>query len=222
MRAKAVVRALWLSISFTRHSDAYVAVGQCGEEDCPVPTKADTFIQTRGPVSQQDKPRQTHVEEEDEGVMQLAGAATALASTGDGKLMGNFEVKSGSCTADSNTGCVSSPNYPGKYGTNQACTISVSAGVKLSVEAFETEKGYDKLYVNDQEYTGGNGPVDVQPTKEIKWTSDYSVEKTGWKLCGPVSPPQDPPPGPPGPTGAKGHKGDPGIRGQPGPPGPPR
>merc|ERR1712008_62567 len=64
MSMRAVMQALWILIWFTEHGDAFAAFEKCGEEDCPAPTKAEMFIQMHGPVSQQNKPRQTHANEE--------------------------------------------------------------------------------------------------------------------------------------------------------------
>merc|ERR1712188_323649 len=57
----------------------------------------------------------------------------------------------------------------------------------IAVEAFHTEANYDLLVVNGVSYSGNlgreGGPHGVIPSGAIQWSSDYSIVKTGWKLC---------------------------------------
>merc|ERR1740121_2469451 len=60
----------------------------------------------------------------------------------------SWTVVSGDCMQEGD--CISSPSYPATYSDNQQCSISVPAGstASITVEAFSTEGGYDKLNVN--------------------------------------------------------------------------
>merc|ERR1712159_161281 len=71
------------------------------------------------------------------------------------------------------------------YGANEDCTITVkeSVAVPIVVESFRTENRYDKLSVNGVEYSGSRGPDGIIPNGLITWSSDYSVQTDGWKLC---------------------------------------
>jgi hypothetical protein len=72
------------------------------------------------------------------------------------------------------------------YGNSQSCVISVLGNVgAITVEAFSTESGYDKLTVNGMAYSGSAGPQGVTPTPSVNitWLSDGSVTKAGWKIC---------------------------------------
>jgi hypothetical protein len=91
----------------------------------------------------------------------------------------------GPCTVDKNGDeeCVSSPNYPSSYPSKTQCKITVPSGTALSAAKFDTEAGYDKLKVNGRSYSGRIGPSNVKVTAEISWTSDYMLNKKGWKLC---------------------------------------
>ena len=97
-----------------------------------------------------------------------------------------FVVASGACTVASTATCFRSPNYPSAYGNSQACTITVNEAVLLSVTAFTTESCCDKLTVNGVQYSGTNGPggVQVAAGSTITWTSDSSVTRTGFQICG--------------------------------------
>ncbi|CAK0788570.1 unnamed protein product [Prorocentrum cordatum] len=83
--------------------------------------------------------------------------------------------------------CVQSPNYPGRYGGQQSCEISVNPWAQESVSAirFRSERNYDVLTVNGKRYSGhfSRGPQDVVATGAILWSSDDGVESTGWKIC---------------------------------------
>jgi len=119
---------------------------------------------------------------------------------------GTWAVDSGACTQDGP--CISSPNFPNNYANDQSCLISVGEGMgPISVEAFRTESGYDKLTINGEKYHGQRSPDGVTPTSDIEWYSDYSVTQSGWKICsGSAAPSPSPSPNPiPAPTcGAKG------------------
>jgi len=96
-----------------------------------------------------------------------------------------WKVTVGQCQLD-DSGCVSSPNYPGKYGKNDNCVISVDSekATPIKVDSFLTESKWDKLEVNGKFYHGtGTGLEGVLPVGHMTWASDGSVEKSGWRLC---------------------------------------
>jgi len=78
-----------------------------------------------------------------------------------------------------------SPNYPEDYGNSQACVISGSGGLVL--EEFQTESGWDKLFVNGVAYSGSKDSAsDIDEaimTENIEWSADSSVTASGWKIC---------------------------------------
>jgi len=98
---------------------------------------------------------------------------------------GTVQITSGPCKASGD--CVMSPNYPGLYSDRQDCSFTMSKRA-ISVEKFNTEKNWDKLYVNGVAYSGSNGPESVVPTRTITWNSDGSVVRPGWKICTPFQP----------------------------------
>jgi len=94
---------------------------------------------------------------------------------------GTWEIASGTgCTQTGN--CIQSTNHPGSYGNNEACTIS-AWDVAITVDAFNTESGYDFLRMGGSSYSGTSGPPSGTYSGTISWSSDYSVVNSGWKLC---------------------------------------
>ena len=97
-------------------------------------------------------------------------------------------MTSGACTVASDATCFHSPNYPSNYDNNQQCTITVAAHeeVTLSVTAFTTELGYDYLTVNGFRYSDTSGPegVHVAAGSTIDFSSDHSVIRSGFEICG--------------------------------------
>mmetsp|Transcript_81137 Transcript_81137/g.156732 ORF Transcript_81137/g.156732 Transcript_81137/m.156732 type:complete len:463 (+) Transcript_81137:2-1390(+) len=92
-------------------------------------------------------------------------------------------VMHGNCSV--NVSCAWSPNHPQNYNNSQTCVlaVNVTAAAPLNVLHFQTERGYDKLTVNGREYHGSWGPHAVTPRGNILWSSDYSVTRSGWKMC---------------------------------------
>jgi len=88
--------------------------------------------------------------------------------------------------------CVTSPGYPGDYGVNEYCSMSLTSNISkyLDVEDFETESGADTLVCTEENYEASG---DFEAAKEklqglrivgaITWSSDHSVSKQGWKIC---------------------------------------
>merc|ERR1719464_710719 len=93
-----------------------------------------------------------------------------------------FAVISGGCSASGL--CVQSPNYPSTYRNNEECNIAVqdSLAAPLNITSFNTE-GADKLTVNGVKYSGTTGPIGIVPAGMVKWSTDSSVVKTGWRMC---------------------------------------
>ncbi|CAK0883555.1 unnamed protein product [Prorocentrum cordatum] len=108
---------------------------------------------------------------------------------------------SGPCTLDGS--CVQSANYPQPYGNDQKCTVTIDASnaAPIVVESFDVESYFDYLVVDGgATYTGSSGPSAVTPTSSILWSSDFSVTRSGWKFCMPVSTPAPPPTAAPTPA----------------------
>merc|ERR1712232_1531416 len=124
------------------------------------------------------------------------GSPDYLLFTGDGPQMTTttttlpdfgglpWVLAEGPCTIDASA-CVTSPNFPEVYGHNENCIILVNdtALKSIVVHQFRTERGYDVLTVNDQGYSGGDGPDGVMPRGRIVWKTDGSVSQAGWRLC---------------------------------------
>ena len=89
--------------------------------------------------------------------------------------------------------CVSSPNFPQKYGTHEFCVLHVNESGILHIESFDTEST-DYLTVGDFKFSGniGNGTFLVNPDTTIEWTSDYGPSGKGWLAC--LEPPTPAPP----------------------------
>ena len=84
-----------------------------------------------------------------------------------------------------------SPDFPSEYPASDACTIAISSNWtgSINVIAFDTESGFDFLYVNGLAYSGSQevaqlaGLQELAPAGNITWTADEIVEGQGWKLC---------------------------------------
>lgn len=74
------------------------------------------------------------------------------------------------------------------------CKIKVGSNPgQIKQERFSTEAGYDELTVpidNKDHIFSGDENVEVKPDRNgiITWSSDYSVRKTGFKLCMTLAP----------------------------------
>jgi len=94
---------------------------------------------------------------------------------------GNWVVTGSGCAEDG--ACVSSLNHPANYGNNQVCQVTLYGDVSISVDAFNTESRYDYLTMGGTRYSGTSGPSSGVYSGVITWSSDYSVTRSGWKLC---------------------------------------
>jgi len=81
--------------------------------------------------------------------------------------------------------CVQSSNYPGRYGNNEQCTITMLRDADLIPgRRFDLETCCDHLMING---------VDVESTSMVPqsltagttffFTSDYSITRGGWQIC---------------------------------------
>lgn len=93
-----------------------------------------------------------------------------------------WSVTDGNCT-HSHDNCIQSPNFPGNYLKDQECTITLDAPTTIHVRSFDVEKRWDTLTVGGVAYSGVEAPPDGTYTGIITWSSDFSAEKSGWKLC---------------------------------------
>jgi len=79
----------------------------------------------------------------------------------------------------------------GKYSNNELCVSKKLNGKKIKVEEFDLESGYDILSVNGFNFSGTKGGGLIRDKlngmkvddKGIKFRSDSSVKKAGFKLC---------------------------------------
>jgi len=94
---------------------------------------------------------------------------------------GTWELSGTGCEIVGN--CAQSLNYPSNYGNNQACTIKLGGSVDITMQAFNTETRYDFLSMGGTSYSGTSGPPSGSYSGVIDWASDYSVTRSGWKLC---------------------------------------
>lgn len=94
-------------------------------------------------------------------------------------------------TITSNSGTITSPNYPAVYGNNYAktwCVIPASGStVTLKFDSFATETNYDYVYVYGADgaqvskTSGTAAPASITANKiAVKFTTDYSVTKKGF------------------------------------------
>merc|ERR1719499_1036936 len=94
---------------------------------------------------------------------------------------GSWVIDGSGCEMSGN--CIQSNNHPSNYGNGESCSIQLAGSVSISVEAFNTERSYDWLTMGGSRYSGTSGPSSGSYTGVISWSSDYSVTKSGWKLC---------------------------------------
>ena len=123
------------------------------------------------------------------------------------------ELHSCPCVLDLATNCVCSSNFgaagacaatsssDGDYQNGESCEVSFTQRVLLQVHLFDTESGYDKLYVDPSTggtpYSGTSGPDGVEASA-LSWRSDSSIVRNGFKVCFTIPPPR--PPSPPLPV----------------------
>merc|ERR1719433_1088290 len=94
---------------------------------------------------------------------------------------GTWELTGSGCQMEGD--CISSLNYPSNYGNNEDCNVKLWGDIPLSFEAFNTERNYDFLRLGGTAYDSTTGPADGSYSGDLKWATDGSVTKTGWKVC---------------------------------------
>lgn len=89
----------------------------------------------------------------------------------------------GNCAIDSD-GCFT--DGPGYYGADEDCEVCVLRSGTVTAITFDTESSYDRLTVGSGgSFSGTTGPTNVAVSAGdcITFTSDSSVQKSGFQLC---------------------------------------
>lgn len=117
-------------------------------------------------------------DEEDQGMVE---AVANLISETPERM---WWVASGPCTMEDN-GCITSGNWPAKYGPKEQCQIGVEPGKAkpIHVKFWETERKYDVMKINGEYFSGSKAPNGIIPTSTIFWGSDSKDERKGWQIC---------------------------------------
>jgi len=94
------------------------------------------------------------------------------------------------CQLEGNRRCVHSANFPHSYGPDQQCVLHVKDMGSLVIDPFHTETYLDYLEIKDVKFEPvrlsgevASMVVTVSASTAIEWTSDGSVEQTGWRMC---------------------------------------
>lgn len=98
--------------------------------------------------------------------------------------------KPNECPTDAD-GCVTDMEGAGNYTDNEMCVSKALNGKAIRVESFDTEYGYDVVTINGHGFSGNAGHgLDtarlnglVVNSHGIKFASDFSMGKSGFKLC---------------------------------------
>eukprot|EP00035_Acanthoeca_spectabilis_P020130 m.431283 g.431283 ORF g.431283 m.431283 type:complete len:1086 (-) comp17280_c0_seq1:80-3337(-) len=100
-----------------------------------------------------------------------------------------FFSVSGDCQVTDNGACFTDSNVDGHHGNHERCTVTVLQETRLRVVEFNTERFWDRLWVGSLSFHGNawqasllNG-LAVTPSTPIRWISDGSVTRTGFKIC---------------------------------------
>lgn len=88
-------------------------------------------------------------------------------------------------------GCVSDIEGSQSYAANELCASKALNGKRINVVEFQTERGYDFVYVNGVPYSGQLGfGLDLESLngslvgpEGIKFKSDVSIQGSGFKFC---------------------------------------
>jgi Leucine-rich repeat (LRR) protein len=80
---------------------------------------------------------------------------------------------------------VAAGNAGSQYKEGVVCRFKANLVGSLSVVFFDTERGYDKLFVKGEEFSGAKGPenVSVQEGDLLFWESDDGIVKGGFIVC---------------------------------------
>jgi len=82
--------------------------------------------------------------------------------------------------------CVSSKNFPSKYGNREECLVTLTnqASNTQVNQLFSIQGCCDKLLINGSPYKNSTHiPKTLNDGSQIKWTTDASETKAGWKMC---------------------------------------
>jgi len=88
-------------------------------------------------------------------------------------------------------GCVTDMEGDEPYANNEKCVSHQLDGKKITVQEFETERGYDVVKINGRAFSGKiGGGLDVDALSSmivseegIKFESDFSLNGPGFKIC---------------------------------------
>jgi len=94
---------------------------------------------------------------------------------------GSWKISGTGCETDGN--CINSNNFPSNYGSMEECSIELFGAVQFSTEAFSTESRHDVLTIGGVQYAREDGPPSGSYTGKITWSSDNTINKSGWRLC---------------------------------------
>merc|ERR1712151_262111 len=97
--------------------------------------------------------------------------------------------KPNECPTDAD-GCVTDMEGAGNYTNNEMCVSKALNSKTISVAQFDTEYGYDVVYINGQAFSGSEGHgLDLEALNGlvvgdngIKFQSDFSLSRSGFKL----------------------------------------
>jgi len=78
--------------------------------------------------------------------------------------------------------CAVSPNYPKPYPREVSCEIKMKKTKYVSLHG-SSEKYFDYLTLSGREYSGKFKGKKVAVKGNAKWTADFYLGTTGWKLC---------------------------------------
>ena len=117
-----------------------------------------------------------------------------------------FAVLSGSahCQVSANGGCVT--EGAGQHGNSENCVMRAQRLMYAHATEFNTEDSYDYITMGTTQYSGTQGPQNVlmMPGDTFEWSSDGSLTRDGWTICGYTTaqalPPSASPLPPPSPT----------------------
>jgi hypothetical protein len=129
-----------------------------------------------------------------DGDVNAKGWRICTEKPGPADTLSSNSVSEGRCRVDP-AGCVTSPNFPAKYGPSQSCQFALHGTLLAAGTSIDTEGGYDWLTLNGNKLSG-NGPLPIGSvmTGVQTWAADGDMQKTGWKLCTTAPAPPPPPP----------------------------
>jgi len=99
-----------------------------------------------------------------------------------------WSIKKGKCTIDITSGvpCAVSSNYPKTYADEDSCEVKMTKTEAVEPEKFVTEQYFDIVTIGANKLSGKPGKKKIALAKgvdTIKWSSDFYLGGTGWKIC---------------------------------------